>query len=70
MDEMTIVLLAAPVVVIQLVLMVVNLLNLNKKKTVRYLTRTVWLLIIVIGGLIGNIVYMVVENDRHDGNKD
>ena len=69
MDTTTIILLASPVIVLQLVLMVINLLNWNRKKKTRYLDKVWWLAIIILGGLIGNVVYMILESDKNDSDK-
>jgi len=69
MDNTTIMLLASPVIVLQLVLMAINLLNWNRKKKTRYLDKTWWLVIILLGSLIGNVVYMILESDKNDSDK-
>ena len=63
MDNTTTLLLISPLIILQLVLMIINLVNLYKKKKTKYLNKGWWLAIIILGNLIGNIIYMVVEND-------
>jgi len=65
MDNTTTLLLISPLIILQLVLMIINLVNLYKKKMTKYLNKAWWLAIIILGNLIGNIVYMVVENDSN-----
>jgi hypothetical protein len=70
MDNTTILLLASPLILIQLVLMIMNLINLYKKKKMRYLNKALWLVIILLGNLIGNIVYLLIEGNKNDSDKD
>jgi len=65
MDNATTLLLISPLIILQLVLMIINLVNLYKKKATKYLNKAWWLVIIILGNLIGNIIYMVVENDSN-----
>ena len=64
-DDGTIILLVTPIVLLQFVLMIINLMNWTKRMKTKFLSRALWLLIIILGGLIGNIIYMVVENDSN-----
>ena len=66
MDDMTILLLAIPIVVIQLALMIRNLIHVRKVTKTKYLSKTIWVLIILFGNLIGNIVYMIIGGDNDD----
>ena len=70
MDEMTILLLAAPLVLIQFVLLVINAINLSKKKKTKTLSKVWWAVIIVLGNLVGNVVYMLVEGGQDGSNQD
>jgi len=67
---MTIVLLAAPLALIQFVLMIINIINWSNKKKTKTLTKTWWLVIILLGNLVGNVVYMLIEGGRDDSNQD
>lgn len=49
-----------PLVVIQLGLMVFCLLDLNKRETVKYLPKWGWILVIVLGELLGPVIYLLV----------
>jgi len=69
LDNTTILLLVSPLVVLQLALMIINLINLYKKKKTKYLNKAWWLAIIILGSLIGNIVYMIVESEKNAGDK-
>lgn len=70
MNEMTIVLLVAPLALIQFVLMIINIINWSNKKKTKTLTKMWWIVIIVLGNLIGNVIYMLVEGGRDDSNQD
>jgi heme/copper-type cytochrome/quinol oxidase subunit 4 len=70
MDNTTIILLASPLIAIQLILMVINLLNLYKKKKTKYLNKALWVVIIFLGSLIGNIVYILAEGNKNGSDKD
>ncbi|HSB65818.1 MAG TPA: PLDc N-terminal domain-containing protein [Anaerolineales bacterium] len=52
-----------PLVLLQLILMVVALLDLSKRERVRWLPKWLWAVIIIIGELIGPIVYLVVGRE-------
>ena len=49
-----------PLVVLQLVLMIVALLDLARREKPRYLPKWAWAIIIVLGELVGPIVYLVI----------
>ena len=59
-------LLAIPVLIIQLFLMVINGINLFKKEKTKYLNKPIWLVIILIGSLVGNIIYLLIEGGQDD----
>ena len=53
-----------PLVVLQLILMVVALLDLSKREKVRWLPKWAWAIIIILGELVGPIVYLVVGREE------
>jgi len=68
MDD-KIILLVIPILLIQLILTIINLINLGKKTKTKYLTKIVWVFILLLFSYIGNIAYLVLEgNDNEDGN--
>lgn len=66
MDEKTIILLLIPILLIQIILIVVNLLNLKKKKGTKYFSKTVWLILLIVGSYISNIIYILIEGEKFD----
>jgi hypothetical protein len=59
-DFMSALPLLIPLVVIQLVLMIVCLIDLSKRTKVRGLPKWAWAIIIVLGELLGPIIYLFV----------
>jgi len=53
-----------PLVLLQLILMVVALLDLSKREKVRWLPKWAWAIIIILGELVGPIVYLVVGREE------
>ena len=49
-----------PLLVLQLILAVVALLDIRKRKVLKYLPRWVWIVIVVIGEMLGPIIYFAV----------
>lgn len=49
-----------PLLVLQLILAVVALLDLRKRKVVKHLPRTAWIVIIIIGEMLGPILYFAL----------
>ena len=62
-NDFNLIMLALPVIVLQLALMVFCLLRLRKDK-VKYLPKWVWVLIIILGELLGPIVYLLIGRER------
>ena len=56
----TILLLAIPLVLIQLILMIVCLVDLARREKVKGLPKWAWAIIIVLGELVGPVVYLIV----------
>ncbi len=52
-----------PLVLLQLILMIVALVDLSKRERIRWLPKWLWVIIIVIGELVGPIVYLVVGRE-------
>ena len=69
MDRNTILLLI-PILLIQLILMVINFVNLSKKKETKYLNKPIWVVIILLFSYIGNIGYILIEGGRDDSDQD
>ena len=59
-------LLLAPIIALAIGLMIFNLINLKNKTSTKYLNKSYWLLIIIIGNIIGNIVYLALESEKND----
>jgi Phospholipase_D-nuclease N-terminal len=52
-----------PLVILQLILMIVALVDLSKREKVRWLPKWLWAIIIILGELIGPIVYLVAGRE-------
>ena len=59
-DFMSILPLLIPLVLIQLVLMIICLLDLSRREKVKGLPKWAWATIIVLGELIGPVIYLIV----------
>jgi len=66
MDNKTMILLLIPILLIQLILMVINLVNLYRKQKTKYLNKAVWLVFIILFSYIGNIAYLIIEGGNDD----
>jgi hypothetical protein len=53
-----------PIVLLQLVLMVVALVDLIRREKTRFLPKWVWAIVIVLGELIGPIVYLIFGREE------
>ena len=62
MDTNMIILLITPYIIIQVILMVINLINIRKKTETKYLNKTIWVVIILLFQVPGNLAYMLIEN--------
>jgi hypothetical protein len=65
MPTSTIIMLVMPIVIIQLVLLIIALKAWYKRKTFKYLDKWMWLFILLVFGIIGPIVFLIVE--KNDG---
>ncbi|GAB2024571.1 PLDc N-terminal domain-containing protein [Lactovum odontotermitis] len=59
-------LLLAPVAVIELGLIIFSLVKLIRSRQTKYLNKGVWAVIVVLGGFIGSIIYLVLESGQND----
>jgi D-alanyl-lipoteichoic acid acyltransferase DltB (MBOAT superfamily) len=66
MEDTTIWLLIAPILLIHIALIIRNLIHISKKTKTKYLNKTVWILIMVCIQFIGNIAYILVEGENDD----
>ncbi len=53
-----------PIILLQLILMVVALVDLSKRERVRWLPKWGWALIIILGELLGPIVYFILGREE------
>ncbi len=53
-----------PLVILQLILIVIALVDLSKREKVRGLPKWAWVIIIVIGELLGPIIYLLVGREE------
>ena len=49
-----------PLLVLQLILAIAALLDIRKRKTVKHLPRVAWIVIIIVGEMLGPILYFAV----------
>ncbi len=53
-----------PLVVIQTSMQVIALISLSKRKKVRFENKWIWVIIIVLGGIIGSIAYFYFRGEE------
>jgi Phospholipase_D-nuclease N-terminal len=53
-----------PIVLLQLILMIVALIDLIRREKPRWLPKWVWAIIIILGELLGPIVYLVFGREE------
>jgi hypothetical protein len=53
-----------PIVLLQLILMIVALLDLIRREKTRFLPKWAWAIVIVLGELIGPIVYLIFGREE------
>jgi len=53
-----------PIVVLQLILLIVALVDLIRREKTRFLPKWVWAIVIVLGELIGPIVYLIIGREE------
>ena len=58
-DFMQILPFVIPLVLVQVVLIIVSLLDLSRREKVKFLPKWAWVIIIVLGELIGPAVYLI-----------
>lgn len=49
-----------PLIVLEVLLMVAALMDIRKRKTFRYLPRSVWIIIVILVQTIGPVVYFTI----------
>jgi len=49
-----------PLILVQLTLQIIALFNLKKKTKVRFDNKMIWVLIIVVGSLLGTVIYFIL----------
>lgn len=52
-----------PIIVLQVILQVIALINLSKREKVKFDNKKIWILIILLGGLLGSVGYFVFRGE-------
>jgi len=65
-DWGTALLLAIPILIIEIILIVISLVDLSKRKKVQFDNKVIWVVIIVFLNLIGPILYLVWGRHAED----
>lgn len=55
-----------PLLVLQLGLQIIALINLSKREKVRFDNKLIWVLIIVLGNIVGPVAYFIFRGDEQD----
>ncbi|PKL00805.1 MAG: hypothetical protein CVV56_03035 [Tenericutes bacterium HGW-Tenericutes-1] len=55
-----------PLLVVQLTLQIIALISLWKRETVRFDNKWIWVVIIVLGTLLGSIAYFILGGETHE----
>ncbi len=53
-----------PLVLLQLILMIIALVDLSKRDKVRWLPKWLWAIIIILGEMVGPIVYFIIGREE------
>lgn len=53
-----------PLVLLQLILMIIALLDLTRREKVKWLPKWLWAIIIILGEMVGPIVYFVLGREE------
>ena len=53
-----------PLVLLQLILMIVALVDLIRREKARFLPKWAWALIIILGELLGPIIYLIIGREE------
>ena len=53
-----------PIIIIQLGLQIAALVNLKRRNKVRFDNKAIWAIIIILGNMIGPIIYFVARGDE------
>ncbi|MGX7031292.1 hypothetical protein FE258_07775 [Vagococcus zengguangii] len=62
--SMTNFLLFLPLIILQFGLMIIAVLSVLKKQHFKYLSKWIWLFIVILGQLVGPILFFVLERDE------
>jgi TctA family transporter len=52
-----------PIIALQLIIQVVAIINLRRREKVKFDNKKIWVLIIVLGGLLGSIAYFAFRGE-------
>lgn len=63
MNEIMIYLL--PIIIIQIALQIFAIVKIAKQKTFKYFSKAIWIIIVLLGSLIGTIIYLLIERDEY-----
>ena len=53
-----------PILILQLILMIIALVDLSRREKVRFLPKWVWAIIIIVGELLGPIIYLILGREE------
>lgn len=53
-----------PIIILQLGLQIAALVNLAKRRKVRFDNKLIWIIIIIFGSMIGSIIYFIARGDE------
>ncbi|MFO7637187.1 MAG: PLDc N-terminal domain-containing protein [Clostridia bacterium] len=67
MSDIILILIFLPFVLIQLGLQIYCLVDLYKRTSVRFDNKVIWVLIILLGSLLGAIIYLIFREGKPDG---
>jgi len=70
MNLNTILLLAIPAAIIELILMAVAIVTVAKKTKTKYMNKTAWILIIIFVSWIGSICALIIEGGQDEYDSD
>ena len=66
MDTNKLILLLIPIIIIQLILMITNLVIVLRKTKTKYFNKIIWVVVILIFSYIGNIACLILEGGHDD----
>jgi hypothetical protein len=53
-----------PLILLQLILMIIALVDISKREKLRWLPKWAWILIVVLGEMIGPIIYFIFAREE------